>query len=278
MSLLYRDWVHTLEVSAPPARMGLHFLYPDSEMRLRGALFGRGMEVATRNGQMVLWEGDTDHGRDPGRADVLNPFGGAEGLAERFIVEGEWALWASGWPQIELMQAGGGPTLADRGDVAQIVAGLSRCGAALRAARLGADLDRPDRGRAGGVARSGPARRRHRRRGQPARGGGADRVRLRARDGHGGHRDRPCGSAGAAACWRAGPRRRPDRDAGRAAGLHPRHRRRIGARTRRRRTTRSRPDAGAGERDARRASDSVSPPARAAIHRPPCRCRRRGDP
>jgi hypothetical protein len=42
MSLLYRDWVHALEVSAPPARMGLHFLYPDSEMRLRGALFGRG--------------------------------------------------------------------------------------------------------------------------------------------------------------------------------------------------------------------------------------------
>jgi hypothetical protein len=61
MSLLYRDWVHALEVSAPPARMGLHFLYPDSEMRLRGALFGRGMEVATRNGQMVLWEGDADH-------------------------------------------------------------------------------------------------------------------------------------------------------------------------------------------------------------------------
>jgi hypothetical protein len=125
MSLLARDWVHTLEVSAPPARMGLHFLYPDSEMRLRGALFGRGLEVATRNGQMVLWEGDTDHGRDPGRGDVLNPFGGAEGLAERFIVEGEWAIWASGWPQIEMMQTGGGPTLADRGDVAQIVAGLS---------------------------------------------------------------------------------------------------------------------------------------------------------
>jgi hypothetical protein len=58
MSLLYRDWVHTLEVSAPPARMGLHFLFPDSEMRLRGALFAEGMEVATRNGQMVLWAGD----------------------------------------------------------------------------------------------------------------------------------------------------------------------------------------------------------------------------
>jgi hypothetical protein len=89
------------------------------------------MEVATRNGQMVLWEGETDHETDPARADALNPFGGAEGLALRFIVEGEWALWASGWPQIELMQAGGGPTLAERGDVAQIVGGAEpmRCGA-----------------------------------------------------------------------------------------------------------------------------------------------------
>jgi hypothetical protein len=42
MSLLYRDWVHGLEVSAPPARMGLHFLYPDSEMRLRGRCSGAG--------------------------------------------------------------------------------------------------------------------------------------------------------------------------------------------------------------------------------------------
>jgi hypothetical protein len=126
MSMLYRDWVHSLEVSAPPARMGIHFLYPDSEMRLRGALFSRGMEVATRNGQMVLWEGDADHVQDPGRVDALNPFGGAEGLSSRFIVEGEWALWATGWPQIEMLQAGGGSTLADRGDVAQIVSGLSQ--------------------------------------------------------------------------------------------------------------------------------------------------------
>jgi hypothetical protein len=143
MSLLYRDWVHGLEVSAPPARMGLHFLYPDSEMRLRGALFGRGMEVATRNGQMVLWEGETDHETDPARADTLNPFGGADGLALRFIVEGEWALWASGWPQIELMQAGGGPSLAERGDVAQIMGGLGdavRRYGRLVSARISLDL------------------------------------------------------------------------------------------------------------------------------------------
>lgn len=126
MALLYRDWVHTLEVSAPPARMGIHFLFPDSEMRLRGALFSQGMDVATRNGQMVLWDGEADHGQDPGRVDILNPFGGAEGLSSRFIVEGEWALWATGWPQIELMQTGGGATLGDRGDVAQIVSGLSQ--------------------------------------------------------------------------------------------------------------------------------------------------------
>jgi hypothetical protein len=143
MSLLYRDWVHSLEVFAPPARMGIHFLYPDSEMRLRGALFSRGMEVATRNGQMVLWEGQDDHASDPARADALNPFGGAEGLASRFIVEGEWALWATGWPQIELMQTGGGMTLADRGDVAQIVSGLSqavRRYGRLAAVRMSIDL------------------------------------------------------------------------------------------------------------------------------------------
>jgi hypothetical protein len=108
MSLLYRDWVHTLEVSAPPGADGAPF--PLSRFRDAAArrAFRAGMEVATRNGQMVLWAGETDHARDPGRADVLNPFGGAEGLSSRFIVEGEWALWATGWPQIELMQAGAG--------------------------------------------------------------------------------------------------------------------------------------------------------------------------
>ena len=143
MELYYRDWVHTLEVAAPPARMGLHFLFPDSEMRLRGALFGRGLEMATRNGQMVLWDGETDHGRDPSRADPTNPFGGAEGLSARFVVEGEWALWASGWTQIELMQTGGGATLADRGDVAQIVSGLGdavRRYGRLVSARISIDL------------------------------------------------------------------------------------------------------------------------------------------
>lgn len=126
MSLGYRDWVHALEVSAPPARMGLHALFPDSEMRLRGALFGRGMEVTTRDGRMVLWEGRDDHGRSPDRVDPENPFGGATGLATRFVVEGDWAYWASGWPQLERMLTGGAPTLAERGPVAQIVSGLER--------------------------------------------------------------------------------------------------------------------------------------------------------
>lgn len=125
LSLSYRDWVHTIEVSAPPVRMGAHFLFPDSEMRLRGALFGEGFEATTRNGQMVLWDGVTDHEADQARADRSNPFGGADGLATRHIVEGEWAIWASGWPQIELMQSGGVSTLADRGDVSAIVGGLA---------------------------------------------------------------------------------------------------------------------------------------------------------
>ncbi|MCU4652894.1 hypothetical protein N8I71_08625 [Roseibacterium sp. SDUM158016] len=125
LSLSWRDWVHTLEVSAPPARMGVHFLFPDSEMRLRGALFGHGMEMTPRNGQMVLWQGEADHAARPDAVDPTNPFGGAEGLSTRFVVEGEWARWATGWPQIDLMQAGGFPTLADRPEVAQAVAGLS---------------------------------------------------------------------------------------------------------------------------------------------------------
>jgi hypothetical protein len=124
LSLSWRDWVHTLEVTAPPARMGIHYLFPDSEMRLRGALFGAGFEPATRNGQMVLWSGRRDHGSDPDLIDPSNPFGGAEGLSARHIVEGDWALWASGWPQIEAMQAPFGPSLADRGDVGQIVGAL----------------------------------------------------------------------------------------------------------------------------------------------------------
>lgn len=134
LSLSWRDWVHTIEVSAPPARMGVHFLFPDSEMRLRGALFGEGFEPATRNGQMVLWSGRLDHGATPERIDPSNPFGGAQGLATRHIVEGEWALWATGWPQIEAMQVPFGPTLGDRAEVAQVVNGLEQ--AARRFGRL----------------------------------------------------------------------------------------------------------------------------------------------
>ncbi|MDG4647675.1 hypothetical protein P6F26_04405 [Roseibacterium sp. SDUM158017] len=124
LALGYRDWVHALEVSAPPVRMGVHELFPDSEMRLRGALFGRGLEVSARDGRTLFWEGDADHEAQPGRSDPTMPFGGAEGLALRVSVEGDRALWATGWPQIEAMQGGGGPTLADRPEVAQALAGL----------------------------------------------------------------------------------------------------------------------------------------------------------
>jgi hypothetical protein len=124
LSLGYRDWIHALEIAAPPVRMGVHALVPDSEMRLRGALFGRGMDVATRGGQMVFWEGREDHARRAEAADAANPFGGAEGLATRVVVEPERAVWATGWPQIEAVQAGWGTTLADRPEVAQALAGL----------------------------------------------------------------------------------------------------------------------------------------------------------
>lgn len=126
MTLGYRDWVHALEVSAQPARMGIHFLFPNSEMRLRGALFSAGMSIETRGGAMVLWDGDEDHTPSPERIVSDNPFGGAEGLPSRFVVDGQWALWASGWPQIDAMLRGGGPTLADRTEVAQAVSNLSQ--------------------------------------------------------------------------------------------------------------------------------------------------------
>jgi hypothetical protein len=143
MSLGYFDWVHSLEVGAPPARMGVHALFPDSEMRLRGALFSRGMDMATRNGQMVLWEGATDHETRAAAADPENPFLREDGIALRFVVEPGRAIWASGWPQLELMQAGVGPTLAERPEVAQV---LSALGEAVRregrlvAVRMSLDL------------------------------------------------------------------------------------------------------------------------------------------
>jgi hypothetical protein len=129
MSLLYRDWVHARGLG--PARAD-GAAFPLS--RFRDAAAGRAFRARDGGGDAQRPDGPLggrDRPRaDPGRADTLNPFGGAEGLVLRFIVEGEWALWASGWPQIELMQAGGGPTLADRGDVAQIIgAEPMRCGA-----------------------------------------------------------------------------------------------------------------------------------------------------
>ncbi|MGP1357876.1 hypothetical protein [Roseicyclus sp.] len=143
MSLGYFDWVHSLEVGAPPARMGVHSLFPDSEMRLRGALFSRGMEMATRNGQMVLWEGATDHEARAAAVDPENPFLRGDGIALRFIVEPERAIWASGWPQIELMQAGAGAALSERPEVAQALAALGdavRREGRLVAVRMSLDL------------------------------------------------------------------------------------------------------------------------------------------
>lgn len=134
LSLAYRDWVHALEVSADPARMGIHFLFPDSEMRLRGALFASGLGTEMRGSRMVLWRGAEDHRPDPARADVTDPFGGADGLPGRFNVEGQWALWATGWPQIDAMMRGGFPTLADRAEVSGAVSALS--GAVRRYGRL----------------------------------------------------------------------------------------------------------------------------------------------
>ena len=108
--------------------------------------------------QMVLWEGETDHARDPGRRRSHQPVRWRGGPVRRVpSVEGEWALWASGWPQIELMQTGGGATLADRGDVAQIVAGLGDAVRRYGAAGFGADLHRPHRRGARGLERSGRA-------------------------------------------------------------------------------------------------------------------------
>jgi hypothetical protein len=156
---------------------------------------------------MVLWQGETDHETDPDRADALNPFGGAEGLATRFIVEGEWALWASGWPQIELMQTGGGPTLAERGDVAQIVSGLNqavRRYGRLVSARMSIDLtgggleEWRDLGLHGVVIADVVDRRE-----EAALIGFSSRPAPTPRPSR-----RPCARAGAAACWRAGPRRR----------------------------------------------------------------------
>lgn len=145
MSLLTRDWVHSLEVAAGPVRMGVHSLFPDSEMRLRGAFFGAGMEAATRNGEMVLWSGRTDHEATVGAVDPENPFGGAEGLALRAVVRPDWALWASGWPQIEAMQSGFGvASILDRPAVAQVATALE--GNVRRFGRLAAVRARIDPG------------------------------------------------------------------------------------------------------------------------------------
>lgn len=125
IGLQHSDWVQSIEVAAGPVHLGIMRVFPDSEMRLRGALFSLGMQPEMRGDQMVFWRGD-DHALSEDARDPANPFGGAEGRALRYAVMAGTAVWASGWPQMEALLSPRGGTLATLGPVAEMVQTLER--------------------------------------------------------------------------------------------------------------------------------------------------------
>ena len=126
VGLVPSDWVETWEVSQGPVRLGAMDIFPDSEMRLRGALYSAGFEETERFGSRVMWVGEDDYAFDTGRVDPGDPFGGAEGLPLRMVFDGDRALWATGWGGLEQVMSRAGPSLVERPDAQTLLSGLSR--------------------------------------------------------------------------------------------------------------------------------------------------------
>ncbi len=122
------DWVDTFEVTQGNVRMGAMDIFPDSEMRLRGALYSRGFAETERGGAPVLWQGDADYRSSPDRVDPANPFGGDMGLPLRMAFSGNRAIWATGWQALDLLMQPSGQTIASRADAQAMIAGLRRVG------------------------------------------------------------------------------------------------------------------------------------------------------
>ncbi len=122
------DWIETWEVAQGTIRMGAMDIFPDSEMRLRGALFSNGFAQEDRAGTSVMWIGEIDYLEDAARVDPANPFGGDMGLPLRFAFTGSRAVWASGWGALDQVIRPSGPNLAARDDAGALLNGLRRVG------------------------------------------------------------------------------------------------------------------------------------------------------
>lgn len=122
------DWVETWEVAQGAVRMGAMDIFPDSEMRLRGALFSAGFTEEERGGAPVMWLGEADYAADPARIDPGNPFGGDMGLPMRMAFVGNRAIWATGWGALDAIRAPSGANLAARDDARVLIDGLRRVG------------------------------------------------------------------------------------------------------------------------------------------------------
>lgn len=122
------DWVETWEVAQGPIRMGAMDIFPDSEMRLRGALFSNGFTEEERAGTSTMWQGEDDYEGAASRIDPANPFGGDLGLPLRFAFTGNRAVWATGWGALDQTLRPSGPNLAARNDATALLSGLRRVG------------------------------------------------------------------------------------------------------------------------------------------------------
>lgn len=128
VGLTARDWVETWEVAQGVIRMGAMDIFPDSEMRLRGAFFSDGFFEDQRGGAPVMWVGEQDYAPNEARMNPAHPFGGDMGLPMRMAFLGDRAVWATGWSALDAVRAPSGPNLAARADAQVLLGGLRRVG------------------------------------------------------------------------------------------------------------------------------------------------------
>jgi hypothetical protein len=132
---LMRNWPMTVgfaisdvktwsSLSMPPERLVVFGLESAVLPAMTEVLIANGYVATDAQGFPALFVNDVDYGIDFGARDPANPFGGNLGRASRLTVAGDMLVHSPGWPMITTVMTDMGPSLADRPDIAALVASL----------------------------------------------------------------------------------------------------------------------------------------------------------
>jgi hypothetical protein len=108
----------------PPQRLIQITLAPGSTQAMPAALLATGYAAADAQGYPAFALGGDDFSVDLGGRNPSNPFGGNLGMASRIAIDGDTVLASPGWPLLTAAMTDTGPSLADRPDIAALLASL----------------------------------------------------------------------------------------------------------------------------------------------------------